>query len=343
MSRQFTFWSKKRGTRRTGSQLLGGIGEALFYAMLLLFGTISLAVVVTAQAIHVSAGGSAMSAWTLTLYVLIAVLCAGIGGGGMFYATARVGASAERRSAIAKKAANIDLLKDRPATAKKYPTIPRVTNVENSPGVQLAYRLPIIQSPTWRFFSISLFWLASAGFATVLMVWAMAGQSLLPPDTPRFYVTSPFLMIAIAATYFFVRALAIQISLGPTTVEISDHPLHPGQCYQVFLSQAGHLTIKWLTLRLVCEEEATYQEGTNIRTETRPVCSQKVFRKADFRIKPGIPFESEFELRIPAEAMHSFKSPNNSVNWKLVVRGEAAGWPVFERSFPVIVFPCSNN
>jgi hypothetical protein len=37
--------------------------------------------------------------------------------------------------------------------------------------------------------------------------------------------------------------------------------------------------------------------------------------------------------------MHSFHAAHSSVSWKLVVRGEAAGWPAFERGFPVVVYP----
>ena len=37
--------------------------------------------------------------------------------------------------------------------------------------------------------------------------------------------------------------------------------------------------------------------------------------------------------------MHSFHSANNSVNWKLVVRGEVAHWPTFERGFSIVVYP----
>ena len=34
--------------------------------------------------------------------------------------------------------------------------------------------------------------------------------------------------------------------------------------------------------------------------------------------------------------MHSFHSAHNSLNWKLVVRGEVAHWPPFERGFPIV-------
>jgi hypothetical protein len=49
--------------------------------------------------------------------------------------------------------------------------------------------------------------------------------------------------------------------------------------------------------------------------------------------------EAEFELTVPAGSMHSFRSPHNSVDWALLVRGKVARWPLFERRFPVYVYP----
>jgi len=41
--------------------------------------------------------------------------------------------------------------------------------------------------------------------------------------------------------------------------------------------------------------------------------------------------------------MHSFRSGHNEVSWKIVVKGDVAGWPDYERSFPLIVYPCVNG
>ncbi len=38
MARYFRYFEKKRGHRRTGSRLLGNVGEAVFYAVLLVVG-----------------------------------------------------------------------------------------------------------------------------------------------------------------------------------------------------------------------------------------------------------------------------------------------------------------
>jgi hypothetical protein len=65
----------------------------------------------------------------------------------------------------------------------------------------------------------------------------------------------------------------------------------------------------------------------------------QIFQQADFRIEPGVPYERPLSFAIPHSAMHSFQSSHNAVNWKLVVSGLAEGWPPFQRSFPIIVYP----
>ena len=70
--------------------------------------------------------------------------------------------------------------------------------------------------------------------------------------------------------YLFMRQLLIASGVGPTQLEISDHPLLPGRRYDLYLSQAGRLTMNFLEIDIVCEEQATYHQGTDTRTERRP-------------------------------------------------------------------------
>ena len=149
----------------------------------------------------------------------------------------------------------------------------------------------------------------------------------------------PFVGIGIWATYYFVQQLLLHTGIGLTTVEISDHPLRPGGTYQLFVSQAGRLNVKSFELFLVCEEEATYRQGTDIRTERCRVYCESVFRQVDFRIDPSKAFEFSCSLRVPAHAMHSFQAKQNAVQWMLLAQGHATSWPVFQRCFPVVVCP----
>ena len=52
MARLFRLWEKKRGDRSTGSPLVGGLGEGLFFGILFLLGSLSLAYLVAARLLH---------------------------------------------------------------------------------------------------------------------------------------------------------------------------------------------------------------------------------------------------------------------------------------------------
>jgi hypothetical protein len=155
--------------------------------------------------------------------------------------------------------------------------------------------------------------------------------------------TLPFLGIGAALVVVLVKHLRHNAGIGPTLVEISDHPLVPGHNYRVFLSQTGNLKLKSVDISLTCEEEAVFSQGTNARTETREVFRTKVYSITDAVIRPSEALEAECDLPVPAEAMHSFRASHNQVQWKLIVRSEADGWQSFQRSFPVVVRPCAKE
>jgi hypothetical protein len=111
----------------------------------------------------------------------------------------------------------------------------------------------------------------------------------------------------------------------------------------VFLSQSGWLTVNRLRVLLVCEEAATYRQGTDTRTETREVFRVELFRRENFEIRGGMPHECEIDLKVPEGAMHSLAVNHNEIAWTLVVEADVAGWPKCKRAFPVIVRPATGE
>jgi hypothetical protein len=231
------------------------------------------------------------------------------------------------------------LVHDALPSSRDFPTIPRDTNLTNSPGIRLAYRLPVSHGTVWVLFAATAFFLIWNSVAAAIMIVALRNHMAGRPDWFLTLLAGPMVLVGLWSIYYFVQQLLLHTGIGPTSVEISDHPLRPGQACQVFVSQSGRLSVSSLTLSLVCEEETTFRQGTDIRTERYPVFSLPVFSREDFRIEPGSPFEQEFQLQIPDNVMHSFKSGHNAVYWMLSVRGEAHSWPPFERKFPIVVFP----
>jgi hypothetical protein len=132
-------------------------------------------------------------------------------------------------------------------------------------------------------------------------------------------------------------------AVGPTLVEISDQPLSPGRACEVFVSQTGRLKMNRLEVVLACDEEATFHQGTNTRRECLRVYEQPVYCGEDYDVRHGVPFEARFPVEIPVGTMHSFKSTHNEISWKIIVKGDVAGWPNFARSFPVIVYPAARG
>ncbi|MCA9154565.1 MAG: hypothetical protein KDA62_04585 [Planctomycetales bacterium] len=338
MARVFRLWTKKRGDRLSANPLVGNLGEALFFGLLFLMGLVSLVALIANYALdprpEVTALGFGF--WLLLMVLASFVL---IGGGGLIYTVLNVRTSAERRSALAARASQIDLISEASTSPKDYPNVPRDTNLINSPGVRLKYRLPVSQSNAWKLLIVSVFALVWNGITYSLLAVAITEITQGEPDWFLTLFTLPFIAVGIWAIVRFVQLMWLHTGIGPTIVEVSAHPLLPGREYQVFFSQAGHLTIKRLKLSLVCEEEATYQQGTDVRTEVRRVFKQVVLRRDDFKISPASVFEEVATFRVPTHVMHTFQSFHNAIKWKLVVQGKAAGWPLFERWFPVIVFP----
>jgi hypothetical protein len=159
---------------------------------------------------------------------------------------------------------------------------------------------------------------------------------------PRWFLTLsliPFGTAGYFASRWFFRLFRQLTGVGATTVEINELPLYPSRTYEVCIVQHGHLVFKQVRVLLLCEEEATFHQGTDLRFERKIVYSQCILEQGRCRVEPGRPLELRAEFKVPGHAMHSFQSAHNAIHWKIVVEGDAKRWPSFCRNFPVIVYP----
>jgi hypothetical protein len=281
------------------------------------------------------------SNWWIWLILVVPVSFVVIGGGGLAYRLLHWGKSAERQAAMLRRMQEHDLFGGN--GGREFPCIPPGADITNSPGTKLKYRLPIATSPGWALFGVLLACVLWNGIVAVFAAIAVRGHIEGRPDWFLTLFIVPFVLVGIAAIVFFIRQFLVTTGIGPTWVEISDHPLHPGQRCRLFVCQSGRLSVNSIKVLLVCQEEATYRQGTNTRRETRQVYQAEVFRREGFEVQRGLPFEAECELSVPAGAMHSFKANHNEISWRLVVKGDLAGWPDYQRSFPVIVRPANGR
>jgi hypothetical protein len=336
--RWFRLYEKKRGDRRTGSSFQGRFGEAVFFGFLFLLGAALLSNLIFQEVTHPTGAPTniGLGFWLQVLVFLSFVL---LGGGGVMWAVVYSRTSAERRSALVNDASRIDLVSPALPPPREYPTVPLETNLINSPGVVLPYRLPTVESPVWGLLAAAIFSLAWNGLTIALTVYATRSWSTARPEWFLTWLLVPFICVGVWAIYFLLRQLVEHTTLGPLIMEISHHPRHAGGHYQLFLSMAGSVRIRSLEVHVMCEEQVEFHQGTDVRHEHADVWRMQIFRAADFRLEPGVTYEQLLDVSIPPGAMHSFQTPHNAVLWKLVVTGSADRWPAFQRSFPVIVQP----
>ncbi len=282
------------------------------------------------------------SGW-LYLLLLIPISFMAIGGGGFAYTLAHWNASAERRSLMmAQRAAQMDLFEVQ-AEKRTFPTVPADANLTNSPGTTLAYRLPIATAPGWNLLATLIACLLWNGIVTIFVVMSARSFARGEPDWILTVFITPFVAGGVALAVYLGRQILIATGVGPTRIEISQHPLTPGNQYEIFLSQAGRLSMNSLEVWLTCDEKATYRQGTDTRTESRRVFQERCFLREGFDVQQGIPFESRCQICVPEGAMHSFQANYNAVSWQLIVKGSVAGWPDYERAFQIVVNPGSNG
>jgi hypothetical protein len=274
--------------------------------------------------------------------LLIPVSFVIIGGGGLVYTLLQWNASIERRALFAQRAARLDLF-DVAGGDRNFPAVPTDSHVTNSPGTTLAYRLPAAASTSLRLVAVAMATLLWNGIAAIFVVMAVGSMVRGEPDWMLTVLVLPFVAIGLGLLVYFARLVMIAAGVGPTWIEVSDHPLAPGRKYDALISQAGRLKMNSLEMWLACDEKATYRQGTDTRTETRRVYHQRCFAQKEFEIQQALPFEGRSQIEVPEAAMHSFAANHNEVSWKLVVKGSVVGWPDYERVFQIVVSPASNG
>ncbi len=277
------------------------------------------------------------SGW-LYLLLLVPISFVIIGGGGLLYTLVQWNASIERRALMAQRAAQLDLF-DPQSGNRTFPTVPIDSNVTNSPGTKLRYRLPAAPTTSLTLVAVGMACLLWNGIVSIFVVMVLGSFARGEPDWILTVMMVPFVALGVGLVAYLVRLALVAKGVGPTWIEVSEHPLAPGRTVDALVSQAGRLKLNSLELWLACDEKATYRQGTDTRTETRRVFFERCFVREGLEIDQSLPFESRCEIAVPRGAMHSFQADHNEVNWKLIVKGNVDNWPDYERVFQIVVNP----
>ncbi|QDU55575.1 hypothetical protein [Aeoliella mucimassa] len=274
--------------------------------------------------------------WWVWPVTLIPLSLLGVGIWGIVASLMQVATSAERRSLVAVKAMRLDPLRESPAESS---TLPAVELEDESPGTRYPYRLPVVGTQKWRM----------AGLMIVCALWNtlvaflvyVATREVLNNETPWLALGVVLLLglVGVWLAFNLIREFWERRGIGMTLLEISSHPLALGGTYRVYLLQGGWMHLRWLTVELVCEESASFRQGTDLRTSVEQVFREELRKWQQLHIEPTLPFEADLTVTIPEWAMHSFRSSHNEVRWMLLVKGETMRRQEVYRQFALNVRP----
>jgi len=339
-------WSKKRGQRRLGSPSAGVAGEFAFSAATFFSGVFGFSLVLISQfapqqvpdQVSSEALSSSLSSWVMGTVSLAAVV---LGATRLVFRVMQLNASDEMRSVIATKAAALERLAPGQGGEVGLPNVPRGKAITESPGEHLAFRLPMVVGENGILGSalLALFWNTAW---IILLAVVVSGFWIGRPRWILAGLLVPFAFIGRWSFLSFLTQMRQRIGIGATVVEMNEHPLQPGSCYDLFVSQAGRVKLKRLSVELVCEEETFYRQGTDVRVDRHQAFGKVLTRQRDLEVDPQHPWEQQLVLEIPENVMHSFAGTHNAIRWKIVVKGESRPWPSFCRNYPVVVHPADS-
>lgn len=276
--------------------------------------------------------------WWIYWVTLIPFSLIVLGVVGMVRSVMTAGISPERRQSVAQRAGALEAAFGS-AASPVGAGLPDTAQITDSPGVRLRYRLPSLGDPGWRIATLATICVAW----NLLVVFFLTGLGIeFWMGRPQWALTLAIAPLAIGGVYMVAllyHEARSTTGIGLTSVEVSDHPLFPGERYRGLMLQTGQFKFRSLSVALVCEEIATFCEGTDTRTSVEEVFRQVVLQEPRSEVSTSKPLEREFGFEIPAGAMHSFKAPHNEVRWSLEVRVTPLRWPPFRRSYLVCVYP----
>ncbi len=186
------------------------------------------------------------------------------------------------------------------------------------------------------------------------------------PGEPRFWESGPSVAVAIAwncglcallndarswrlvlGLLFAAGSLWISLGLlipvlqrrrmGDTLIEMNRESIQLNQNTKLRIKQLGEGEIAGFSARLVCEEMARAGDGKAARTERCVVAEYPIVEASNISVTRAKRAVFEKEIQLPPDAMHSFRSTCNSIEWYVRIELKAALMPVRSQSFEVPV------
>ena len=120
------------------------------------------------------------------------------------------------------------------------------------------------------------------------------------------------------------------------TLTFSQADVRVGGAVQLDWTWTGRVQkLRKLVVTLEAREQVTYKRGTSTSRDHHIFHRSHPVQTDDpARIAAGT-----VDVVVPSDTMHSFESPNNSIEWTLTLRGEIPRWPDVSIEYPLQVLP----
>lgn len=328
--------------RRWTQNFWGNTTEVVFAGLLFLIGLTSLVWSVVGQV----QGWPTYVPFNWPRWITRGTIFGGLMGIGVFRLVRIVflySGSDEQRSNFLNQAFDLEYLRPASPATQQYPSI-RSRNSRLRVGTRLQFGVECQHPMRLRYWGLACFSLLMVVVSTVNL--ANAWGDLQYGQLDRLALTLVLLVAMLGLTIWVVwqtgSTLFRQVQIGPTTFELSEHPLRIGGKFEFFVRQTGDIRLDRFQVLLECREEVTYQQGTDVCHSQKLIRSDCVADYRDIDLSQQA-FEKQFTVQIPKGVMHSFDAQNNQIAWYAVVTGDHQGCLEFKREFPIIVLPVSSR
>jgi len=167
--------------------------------------------------------------------------------------------------------------------------------------------------------AVSVFW---NGIVSVFVYQAYAGWRTGHPEYFLTLFLIPFVLVGlvmIGSIFYFILA-----AFNPRpTISLATHVIRPGEAVAVNWATSGNV----------------YKIQTDPPTDRHTFYEKTLAASGD----PETLRRGQALLRVPSPTMHSFKSDNNAIIWKIRLQCEVPRWPDVKDDFEITVYPLESE
>ncbi len=196
------------------------------------------------------------------------------------------------------------------------------------------------QSSRWgRFAALVFMMLFWNGIVAVFVNEAWKSHASGDADWFLTFFLVPFLLVGIGFVAGVVHAFLALRNPRPVLVANTMAPELGKRLELQWRFDGNANRIHHIRVALKGVEQATYQVGTNTRTDQNDFFEEVLVE----RDTPSGAMDGAAAFRLPDHAMHSFESAHNEIRWELEIHGAVARWPDVKETYPLVVLPAREH